>query len=117
MHFANVKQRQILPRVGKIWVSTPQNCPTTNRWGRSSVIYRTFQHYRIKKLILIQPSVMSQACVKFWQERLPLFCSIGFQPQYRSHDWTVGYLKIREICEIRENPRFRKKSKQTTQYL
>ena len=31
MHFANVKQRQILPRVGKIWASTPQNCATTNR--------------------------------------------------------------------------------------
>ena len=31
MHFANVKQRQILPRVGKIWASTPQKCPTTNR--------------------------------------------------------------------------------------
>ena len=25
MQIANVKQRQILPRVGKIWVSTPQN--------------------------------------------------------------------------------------------
>ena len=30
MHVANVKQRQILPRVGKIWASTPQNCATTN---------------------------------------------------------------------------------------
>ncbi len=25
MQIANVKLRQILPRVGKIWVSTPQN--------------------------------------------------------------------------------------------
>ena len=25
MQIANVKQRQILPRVGKIWVRTPQN--------------------------------------------------------------------------------------------
>ena len=25
MQIANVKQRQILPRMGKIWVSTPQN--------------------------------------------------------------------------------------------
>ena len=25
MQIANVKQRQILPRVSKIWVSTPQN--------------------------------------------------------------------------------------------
>ena len=31
MHVANIKQRQILPRVGKIWASTPQNCATTNR--------------------------------------------------------------------------------------
>ena len=25
MQIANVKQRQILPRMGKIWASTPQN--------------------------------------------------------------------------------------------
>ena len=31
MQIANVKQRQILPRVGKIWARTPQNCATTNR--------------------------------------------------------------------------------------
>ena len=55
MHVANVKLRQILPRVGKIWASTPQNCPTTNGRVRSSAIHRTFQHYRIKKLIFIKP--------------------------------------------------------------
>ena len=32
MQVANVKQRQILPRVGKIWSSTPQNCATTSRF-------------------------------------------------------------------------------------
>ena len=32
MQVANVKQRQILPRVGKIWVSTPQN-RTYRVWG------------------------------------------------------------------------------------
>ncbi len=30
------------------------NCPTTNDQVRSSAIHRTFQHYRIKKLIFIQ---------------------------------------------------------------
>ena len=32
MQIANVKQRQILPRMGKIWVSTPQN-RTYRVWG------------------------------------------------------------------------------------
>ena len=33
------------------------NCPTTNGRVRSSAIYRTFQHYRIKKLIFIKLSL------------------------------------------------------------
>ena len=37
MQIANVKQRQILPRVGKIWVSTPQNLASGG--GRGTVIY------------------------------------------------------------------------------
>ena len=36
MQIANVKQRQILPRVGKIWVRTPQN--RTYRVGGDNLI-------------------------------------------------------------------------------
>ena len=33
MQIANVKQRQILPRVGKIWASTPQNLASEGECG------------------------------------------------------------------------------------
>ncbi len=35
MQIANVKQRQILPRVGKIWVSTPQNLASERVYSRN----------------------------------------------------------------------------------
>ena len=35
MQIANVKQRQILPRVGKIWVRTPQNLASERVYSRN----------------------------------------------------------------------------------
>ena len=35
MQIANVKQRQILPRVGKIWVRTPQNLASESVYSRN----------------------------------------------------------------------------------
>ena len=35
MQIANVKQRQILPRMGKIWVSTPQNLASERVYSRN----------------------------------------------------------------------------------
>ena len=38
MQVANVKQRQILPRVGKIWSSTPQNLASGGKWKKCEKI-------------------------------------------------------------------------------
>ena len=43
MQIANVKQRQILPRVGKIWVSTPQN--RTYRPGSETAVFSKIESY------------------------------------------------------------------------
>ena len=36
MQIANVKQRQILPRVGKIWACTPQNLASGEKYRLKS---------------------------------------------------------------------------------
>ena len=41
MQIANVKQRQILPRMGKIWVSTPQNLASGGEVS-SRIVFRCF---------------------------------------------------------------------------
>ena len=41
MQIANVKQRQILPRVGKIWVRTPQNLASGGEVS-SRIVFRCF---------------------------------------------------------------------------
>ena len=48
MQIANVKQRQILPRVGKIWVSTPQNC-TYRAWE----MVRLIMLYQLLEMVLV----------------------------------------------------------------
>ncbi len=41
MQIANVKQRQILPRMGKIWVSTPQNLASDGEVP-NRIVFRCF---------------------------------------------------------------------------
>ena len=52
MQIANVKQRQILPRVGKIWSSTPQN-RTYQGWDSN-------RNYPIYFLIFMRGDIASQ---------------------------------------------------------
>ena len=62
MQIANVKQRQILPRVGKIWVRTPQN--------------RTYRAWRTTKLT---PMVRFPNCTGLPAKSC--LSSIYFQPR------------------------------------
>ena len=70
MQIANVKQRQILPRVGKIWVSTPQN-RTYRTWGEvmcdvhclkqdllDSMIFKIGQSFCLKLLFMELPKYL-----------------------------------------------------------